>query len=170
MDSRADTQGSLTQELARWMKRHAWYIHARDSCRDMAGSTNKIICLFGRILSLLQGSFAKDTYNLIEPSNQIEITFMQDSCGDTQNTLTKDHARCIAARTHARWMKGHRIILWCKIDAGTCAMHWREDTQDRLTRGHARYVKRNATNIESTVQARKIEGADLSVEFWKAYQ
>ena len=30
---------------------------------------NKIIGLFCRILSLLQGSFAKETYNLIVPTN-----------------------------------------------------------------------------------------------------
>ena len=31
---------------------------------------DKIIGLFCRILSLLQGSFAKETYNFIDPTNQ----------------------------------------------------------------------------------------------------
>ena len=31
---------------------------------------DKILGLFCRILSLLQGSFAKETYNLIDPANQ----------------------------------------------------------------------------------------------------
>jgi len=31
---------------------------------------DKIIGLFGRILSLVSGSFAKETYNFIDPTNQ----------------------------------------------------------------------------------------------------
>jgi len=51
----------------------------------MVSRIDKIIGLFCRILSLLRGSFAKETYNFIDPTNQshpicayvyIEIYFM----------------------------------------------------------------------------------------------
>jgi len=43
---------------------HLWYGVAADSRID------KITGLFFRIMSLLQGSFTKETYNLIVPTNQ----------------------------------------------------------------------------------------------------
>ena len=44
-----------------------------------------MIGLFGRILSLLQGSFAKETYNFIDPTNQ-------------------SHPQC-----------AHGVCLWCVL-------------------------------------------------------
>ena len=41
---------------------------------------DKIISLFCKILSLLQGSFAKDTYNLIDPTDQSH-PILNKSCG-----------------------------------------------------------------------------------------
>jgi len=40
---------------------------------------DKIIGLFCRILSLLEGSFAKETYNLIDPTNQSHPIFSHTS-------------------------------------------------------------------------------------------
>ena len=37
---------------------------------DMVSKTDKIIGLFCRIVSLLQGSCAKEIYNLIDPTNR----------------------------------------------------------------------------------------------------
>ena len=51
------------------VERASWYGVATDSRID------KIIGLFCRIMSLLQGSFTKETYKIIDPTNQSHHIF-----------------------------------------------------------------------------------------------
>jgi len=55
-----------------WVPSHVQMSHVANMYYGVAtvSRIDKIIGLFCRILSLLQSSFAKETYNLIDPTNQ----------------------------------------------------------------------------------------------------
>jgi len=52
---------------------------------------DKIADLLCRILSLLQGSFAKETYHLIDPTNQNHSIETLHSIKDTPSPLSKEY-------------------------------------------------------------------------------
>jgi len=58
------------QRLLRDSKNSGWYFSQVSYGVATDSRIDKIIGLFSRIMSLLQGSCTKETYNLIDPTNQ----------------------------------------------------------------------------------------------------
>jgi len=93
---------------------------------------DKIVCLFCRISSLLQGSFAKETYNCINPTNQSH---------PIAHNQSRAHANLFGTRTHAHaHVHTHTSTHMC---THTC-------THTRIyTRRHARRQARTHAHMHA---------------------
>ena len=82
-------------------------ITSRNACREYVcygvATTSRLpksTCLFCRIQSLLQGSFAKETYNLKAPTHRSHPTYVEDT-----------RARNVAWHTHYQYSSGYPLSV-----------------------------------------------------------
>ena len=110
-----------------WLMSHIWMTHAHQEASSqisnhygvaMISRLFEIIGLFCRIWSLLQGSFAKETYNFKEPTNHSHLIFQ---CSDIKPLFQCSIGTPRIIDTHISTCTPPATLS--ASDWGTCAWH-----------------------------------------------
>jgi len=94
-----------------------WIIHwcclVLSNLFDKTSRLLKMIGLFCRIWSLLQGSFAKEAYNFKEPTNRSHVESLWQDQDDNQSIVSSLGLFCDGPWKREQWDWNARLKKWC---------------------------------------------------------